>query len=74
MDGAKAPQTLRAGTAKRIESSSNTRARRQAEDYENDFPDVWKEWRGDGTGILVIASQTDDGDDLNPSIIPRCAK
>jgi len=43
-----------------------------AEDYESDFPDVWKEWRGDGTAVLVIFTQGDDGDDLTAAIIPRC--
>lgn len=45
-----------------------------AEDSESDFPDIWKDWKGEGTAILVIASQTDDGDDLNPAIIPKCLK
>jgi hypothetical protein len=43
-----------------------------AEEFEGDFPDMWKEWRGDGTALLFIASQSDGGDDLTPSIIPRC--
>ena len=41
-------------------------------EYENGFPDVWKEWGGKSNAILVIASQGDDGDDLTPSIIPPC--
>jgi hypothetical protein len=45
-----------------------------AEDYEDQFPDVWNEWKGSGSAILVVASQSDDGDDLTPAIIPRCAK
>lgn len=43
-----------------------------AGDYEDQFPDVWKEWRGEGVAVLVVASQSDDGDDLSPAIIPRC--
>ena len=42
------------------------------EEFENDFPDVWGEWRGTGTSILVISSIGDGGDDLSPAIIPRC--
>lgn len=43
-----------------------------AGEYEEQFPDVWKEWRGEGAAVLVVASQSDDGDDLSPAIIPRC--
>lgn len=43
-----------------------------AEDSADDFPDVWKEWRGESTAILVIFAQGDGGDDITPSIIPRC--
>jgi hypothetical protein len=43
-----------------------------AEEYEAQFPDVWKDWRGQGDAVLVVASQSDDGDDLTPSVIPRC--
>lgn len=42
------------------------------EAYENDYPDVWKEWGGKSDALLVISSETDDGDDLTPSIIPPC--
>jgi hypothetical protein len=42
------------------------------EEYEDGFPDVWAEWRGDGTAVLVVASIGDGGDDLSPAIIPRC--
>jgi len=42
------------------------------EEFEDGFPDVWAEWRGDGTAVLVVASIGDGGDDLSPAIIPRC--
>ncbi len=42
------------------------------EEYEADFPDVWSEWRGTGSAILVVSSIGDGGDDLSPAIIPRC--
>lgn len=44
------------------------------EEYEDSFPDVWKDWRGTGTALLVVSSQSDGGDDLNPAVIPRCTK
>ena len=42
------------------------------QEYENDFPDVWKEWGGKSDALLVVASQGDGGDDLTPAIIPPC--
>jgi hypothetical protein len=42
------------------------------EEFEDQFPDMWKEWRGSGTAVLVVASIGDGGDDLSPAIIPRC--
>jgi hypothetical protein len=43
-----------------------------AAEFEDGFPDVWQEWQGTGTAVLLVASINDDGDDLGPSIIPRC--
>lgn len=42
------------------------------EEYVADFPEVWHDWRGEGTSVLVVFSQSDDGDNLTPAIIPRC--
>ena len=45
-----------------------------AEDYEDSFPGAWQKWTGKGTSVLVVVSESDDGDDLNPAVIPHCRK
>jgi hypothetical protein len=34
--------------------------------------DQWKNWRGDTEDLLILAAVSDDGDDVNSSLIPRC--
>ncbi|MFA6237935.1 MAG: hypothetical protein WC635_11445 [Bacteriovorax sp.] len=32
----------------------------------------WKEWRGQGEAVLMVIAYTDDGNDVNDVIIPKC--
>ncbi len=42
-------------------------------EYEADsYPDVWKEWRGQGDAILLISSTSDGGEERNPTIVRKC--
>jgi hypothetical protein len=43
----------------------------QAE-FESDFPDIWKEWRGEGEAILLISSTSDGGEENNPTVLRKC--
>lgn len=38
----------------------------------NEGSKLWKEWRGQGEAVLMVLAYSDDGDDMNESIIPKC--
>jgi hypothetical protein len=33
---------------------------------------AWREWRGKSEAVLMVIAYSDDGDDMNESIIPKC--
>ncbi len=33
---------------------------------------LWSEWRGNGEAVLLVIAISDDGDDMNDTIIPKC--
>jgi len=38
----------------------------------NEESKLWREWRGKGEATLILVAFTDDGNDVNDVIIPRC--
>ena len=43
-----------------------------AQQDEENFPEVWKEWRGKGDAILLISSTSDGGEENTPTILRKC--
>jgi hypothetical protein len=37
-----------------------------------DFPDIWKEWRGQGEAVLVLTHEGDDAVDIESTILSKC--
>jgi hypothetical protein len=46
----------------------------ETERFLNAESKLWKNWRGKGEAVLIVLAFSDDGDDVNESIIPKCAK
>jgi len=40
---------------------------------EKDFPEIWKDWRGQGAAILLLTSYGDGGDDVETNVVTHCA-
>lgn len=44
----------------------------EAQADEENYPEVWKEWRGKGDAILIISSTSDGGEENSPTILRKC--
>ena len=44
----------------------------EAQADEENYPEVWKEWRGAGDAILIISSTSDGGEENSPTILRKC--
>ncbi len=41
-------------------------------EFEESFPAIWRNWRGRGDAVLMLTASSDDGSEINVSLIPKC--
>jgi hypothetical protein len=44
----------------------------EGENLDEFMPEIWKNWRGNGTAILIVTVDNDDGDNFSGAIVRHC--
>lgn len=57
---------------KAFDSESKPFEGSEAQQDEESYPEVWKEWRGKGDAVLIISSTSDGGEENTPTILRKC--